>query len=432
MSEIKLFKHQEKALWHILENERCALWAECGLGKTLATIEALKILPKPIIVLAPKRVANHTWVEELGKWWADCDYQLATGTPAKRTKALAADAELYIINFELVPWLVENNEWHYKTVVIDESTRIKNRGSKLFKALRKVAPKWEHLIELTGTPSPNGLMDLWSQLYLIDKGERLGKTITAFRTKWFNAGYMNWTFTPKDFAQKEIEALCKGVCLSLTAEDYLDLPDMMVNDIVIDLPPAARKQYTQLKKDSTIEVREQHITAVNGAALVNKLLQLTSGTAYDEEQEVVAIHDEKIKAIQDIINTIGNENLIVVYQFKHELQRLREAFKVLVEVRDSNTSIDRWNNGEIQLLALHPASAGHGLNLQRGGHHIAWTTPTWNLEYYIQTNARLHRTGQKGAVVVHRIIAADTVDEVIIEAVTKKATVQELLIKSLK
>ncbi|MBT7338254.1 MAG: DEAD/DEAH box helicase [Candidatus Jacksonbacteria bacterium] len=430
---MKLYKHQKKAIKHILDNDRCALWAECGLGKTLATIEALKKLPKPIIVMAPKRVISHTWVDELALWWADCSYQSITGTPAKRKKALEKKADIYLINFEVVPWLIENHKWEYPTVVIDESTRVKNRATKLFKALRKVASKWERLIELTGTPSPNGLTDLWAQLYLIDRGDRLGRTITAFRTRWFIAGYMNWTYEPRECAQKEIEGKCKDVCLSLTASDYLDLPSMIVNDVLVDMPPKAVAHYKNLKKESTTEVSEdQHITATTAATLVNKLLQCTSGSVYDEGGEVVVLHEEKIKALQDIIDTIGGEPLLIVYQYKHELKQLRRAFKGLVEVRDSIGSIKRWNDGEMPLLAIHPASAGHGLNLQHGGRHIVWTTPSWNLEHYIQTNARLHRNGQKGVVIVYRLLVAGSVDEKVIKKVKGKFSIQKLLIEALK
>lgn len=437
VKEIKpqLYPYQKRAVKFIEENKRCALWIECGLGKTAVTIEAFKHLPKPILILAPKRVAVHTWVEELTKWSPELKYAQLSDTPAKRTKALASKADVYIINYELVPWLVEASakRWKFPTVVADESTKLKNRGTKLFKALRKVAKHWERHIQLTGTPSPQGLTDLWSQLYLIDKGKRLGKTLTAFRDRWFNADYMGWNYTPKPHAQKEIEDLCRDKCLSMTAEDYLDLPEMVLTDIIVDLPTKAKQIYNQLKKDLTIEVADdQHITAVNAAVLTNKLLQCTSGVVYDEEGTPIDIHTVKIEAIQDIIDTIGYEPLLVVYQFKSELRALRKAFRHLVEVRDDKDIIDRWNKGQIALMAVHPASAGHGLNLQHGGNHIVWTTPTWNLEHYLQTNARLHRKGQTKPVIVHRLLAENTVDQKVVNAVSNKASIQELLLKSLK
>lgn len=434
VQEVKLFKHQEKGLQHILSNPRCALWAEMGLGKTLTTIEALKQLPKPAIILAPKRVAQHTWPDELKKWAPEMTYAMLADTPAKRKKALEQEADVYIINFELVNWLVEEMPWwRWPTVVIDESTKIKNRATKLFKALRKVAKHWERLIELTGTPSPQGLTDLWSQLFLIDRGERLGRTLTAFRERWFNKDYMGWNYEPKPHAQREIEARCKDVCLSLTAEDYLDLPDIMVDDIIVPLPQLAMRAYKKLQKDLTIEVKkDQHITAVNAASLVNKLLQCSAGIVYDEDGAAFQLHTAKMEAIRDILDTIGNESLLVVYQFRHELELLRVEFEDLVEIRDSDDAMDRWNRGEIKMLAVHPASAGHGLNLQHGGRHLVWTTPTWNLEHYLQTNARLHRTGQTRPVIAYRLVAPSTVDERVLKAIEGKNSVQKLLMDSLK
>lgn len=430
----RLYPYQRKAVKHILDTPRCALFLSCGLGKSFITIEALKQLPKPALVMAPKRVAQYTWPDELRRWAPELTYAMLADTPAKRRKALEQEADVYLINFELVPWLVDEMQWwQWPTVVIDESTKVKNHATKLFKALRKVSKHWERLIELTGTPSPQGLTDLWSQLYLIDQGARLGKTITAFRNRWFTSDYMGWSYEPKPTAQKEIEFRCRDVCLSMTAEDYLDLPDMMVDDIAVPLPSVAAKMYNKLKRDLTLQVADdQHITAVNAAALVNKLLQCTAGTVYDEEGLPIKLHTAKADALRDIQDTIGGESLLVVYQFRHELELLRQEFPELVEIRDSSDAMDRWNRGELEMLAVHPASAGHGLNLQHGGRHVVWTTPTWNLEHYIQTNARLHRTGQTKPVIVYRLVAPGTVDERVLSVVSDKGTVQKLLLDSLK
>jgi len=430
----RLYPYQRKAVKHILDTPRCALFLSCGLGKSFITIEALKQLPKPALVMAPKRVAQYTWPDELRRWAPEMTYAMLADTPARRRKALEQEADVYIINFELLPWLVDEMQWwQWPTVIIDESTKVKNRATKLFKALRKVSKHWERLIELTGTPSPQGLTDLWSQLYLIDHGERLGKTVTAFRNRWFTSDYMGWKYEPKPNAQREIESRCRDVCLSMTAEDYLDLPDMMVDDIAVPLPASAMKVYQRLKKDLTTEISaEQHITAVNAASLVNKLLQCTSGTVYDEDGQHVKLHTAKAEALRDIQDTIGGESLLVAYQFRHELKMLREEFPELVEIRDSADAMDQWNRGELKMLAVHPASAGHGLNLQHGGRHIVWTTPTWNLEHYIQTNARLHRTGQTKPVIVYRLVAPGTVDERVLTALVDKGTVQKLLVDSLK
>lgn len=429
---VKLYEHQEKALTHILENDRCALWLECGLGKTLITIEALKQLPKPAIVLAPKRVVDNTWSSELDKWWPNCNYQLLTGTPTQRNIKVKKDADVYIINFELVTWLITNHKWKYPTVVIDESTKVKNRATKLFKALRKVAGKWKHHIQLTGTPSPKGLIDLWAQVYLLDRGQRLGKTLTAFRDRWFDADYMGWSYEPKINADDEIHNLCSDICISMSKDDYLDLPDMMVTDIRLDLPPKVTNQYNQLKKKLTIEIGDTNVTAMTAGVLTNKLLQLTSGSVYDDNGVILNNHDTKIKAVQDIIDTIGDESLIVVYQFKHELEQLRLAFPDGVELRDRTTSVEEFNNGFIKLLFIHPASAGHGLNLQKGGRHLVWTTPTWNLEHYIQTNARLHRNGQTMPVMIYRLLANNTIDDKVVDSIENKTTVQDALMNALR
>lgn len=429
---MKLYPYQERAVQHVLANKRCALWLEMGLGKSAVTLTALKQLPKPAIVLAPKRVVDHVWEQEASKWYPEAKVVALVGTPKQRLEKLSKKADIYVINFELIPWLIGETSWWWPTVVIDEATRVKNRASKLFKSLRKVAGHWQHVIELTGSPAPNGLVDLWGQLYLLDRGHRLGNTLTAFRDRWFRSDYMGWSYEPLPAAQDEIEFLCSDICLSMTAEDYLDLPDMMVTDIQVDLPADARKQYKQLKDDLVAEIDGEDITAMTAATLVNKLLQLTSGSLYGENDKVVKSHTTKIDALQEILDTIGGESCIVSYQFRHELEQLRKAFPHGVEVRDRTSAVEEWNAGKITLLFIHPASAGLGLNLQHGGRHLVWTTPTWNLEHYQQTNARLHRTGQTRPVMIYRILCVDTVDEKVIASLGSKHAVQSALMNSLK
>ena len=435
MNDLPLYKYQERAKQHILKYPRSALFAGCGLGKSRITIEALKEMEGSTIIMAPKRVIDHTWPEELEKWWPEATYVHLTGTPKARAAALDKPADIYLINFELVAKLVDTigkGGWRWPTVIIDESSRVKNRGTKLFKALRKVAGRWEHLVLLTGTPAPQGLEDLWSQIYLLDRGDRLGKTLTAFRSRWFDADYMGWSYEPKAHAHKEIEVRCSDLCLSMTAEDYLDLPEKLVVDVPVDLPPKALKQYHTLKKELVLEVQDSEVTALTAATLTNKLLQLTSGMVYDEEGNSVHSHGAKLEALEDILLSIGDESCLVVYQYRHELDRLRFKFPELIEVRDNPSTIDDWNRGKIKLLAVHPASAGHGLNLQHGGRHLVWTTPTWNLEHYIQTNARLHRNGQTKPVMIYRLLVAGTVDDKVAAAIEGKAKVQDILMESLK
>lgn len=428
---MKLYPYQERAVEHVLANKRCALWLEMGLGKSAVTLTALKDLPKPAIVLAPKRVVDHVWEQEAAKWYPEAKVIVLTGSPAQRAAKLKLKADIYVINFELITWLIGETVWWWPTVVIDEATRVKNRASKLFKALRKVAGKWQHLIELTGSPAPNGLIDLWGQLYLIDRGDRLGKTLTAFRDRWFNSDYMGWSYTPKTNAQSEIEERCGDVCLSMTAEDYLNLPDKMIQDIRIDLPASAIKSYKELKQDMLSEIDGEVVTAMTAAVLANKLLQLTSGALYDEGGKVVSSHDAKLEAIEDVLNTIGDETCIIVYQFKHELKRLRDKFGG-TEVRDYKEAVEDWNAGKIKLLYIHPASAGLGLNLQHGGRHMIWSTPTWNLEHYQQTNARLYRTGQTKPVMIYRILTSNTIDDRVVDALGSKDAVQTALMNALK
>lgn len=426
---VKLYSYQERGVEHIKRHNRCALWMECGLGKTLTVITALKELPKPALVVAPKRVIDHTWPDELRKW-SDFTHTKLTGTPKQRLEALQQQTDVHLINFELFTWLVgELKSWPYPTVIIDESSRVKNRATKVFKAMRKVCRNWRHHIQLTGTPSPNGLIDLWSQLYLLDAGQRLGKTLTAFRERWFDSDYMGWSYEPKVNAQKEIEARCADICLSMTADDYLNLPEKIVTDISIDLSPAAKKAYKALKTEMVLSLQDTDITAVSAATLANKLLQITSGSVYDEEGNAITLHSQKLDAIDDILDA---EPTIIVYQYRSEVTRLKDKYPQAVDIRTDKTAVERWNRGGIPILLIHPASSGHGLNLQHGGRKIIWMTPTWNLEHYIQTNARLYRNGQTKPVMIYRLLATNTIDEKVATAIEAKQDVQSMLLEALK
>jgi SNF2 family DNA or RNA helicase len=428
-----MYAYQERALAHVQKYARCALFLEPGLGKTRVAIEALKDFPKPAIVLAPKRVIEHTWPDELKKWSPNTKFVSLSVNNGKRALAYNTDADVYLLNYELLDRMFGAEGefvWKFPTVIIDESTKIKNRATKTFRALRRHAGKWQRLIELTGTPSPKSLEDLWTQVYLLDRGERLGRTLTAFRERWFRQGYCAWDRVPLPHAQREIQEKIADICLSMRADDYLNLPEMIVQDIKIELSPPAQAAYKELKRKLILEVADTEITALNAAALTTKLLQLTSGKIYDVSGKSQLIHTAKMDALQDLIEEVGDENLLIVYAFKSELESLRK-FGV-VELRDSHNIVERWNAGKISLLAIHPASAGHGLNLQQGGHHVCWTTPTFNLEWYSQTNARLYRNGQTKPVVIHRLVAAGTVDEHVLQSLESKTIVQDLLMRALK
>jgi len=424
-----LYTHQQRALAHTEQHARCALWMGCGTGKTLVAIEAIRREYLPTLIIGPKRVIDHTWPGELARWWPECRWVSLATTPAKRQDRYALDADVWLVNFELIPKLIEETDWRWPMVVIDESSRVKSRASKLFKALRKVHPHWLRLIELTGTPAPNGLMDLWSQLYLIDGGQRLGKTITAYRERWFKPDFMGWNWTPLSNAQREIEDRCADVALSMHTEDYIDLPALTVLDVPVDLPPKARAAYRDMQAELIAEIDDDSITAASAAVAANKLIQITSGASYSEGGQV-QLHTAKLDALAEVID--GGEPVLIVYQFRHELAAMRARWPELVELRDAPDAVERWNAGALPLMAIHPASAGHGLNLQGGGRVMVWTSPTYNLEHYEQTCARLYRNGQTRPVVIYRLLAADTIDQRVIDVLGRKAGVQNALLAALK
>lgn len=424
-----LYAHQRRALKHTETHDRCALWMGCGTGKTLVAIEAIKRAWLPALIVAPKRVIDHTWPDELAKWWPDCDWVSLATTPAKRDRILSQPPhEVTLVNYELLPKV--SDRWQWDMVVLDESTRIKNRASLTFKALRKVSNRITRLIELTGTPLPNGLMDLWSQLYLLDGGERLGRTITAYRERYFLRDYSGFRYTPTATAQRDIEELCRGVCLTMRTEDYIDLPPLNVIDVEVDLPPPARKAYNDMRKELIAEVGGEPVTAVSAATMADKLLQITSGAVYDADQRTHHLHTAKLDALDEIIS--GGEPVLVIYRYRSELDALRQRYPHTVELRDSADSVAKWNAGEVPLLAIHPASAGHGINLQHGGRVAVWLSPTYNLEHYEQANARLYRNGQKKPVTIYRLLAAGSIDTRVVQILCGKGDTQSALMAALK
>ncbi len=428
---MKLRPYQLRALAHVLKHPKSALHLQPGLGKTAITIAALKELPKPALVVAPKRVIDHTWPTELSQWWPEARVQSLSQSRPRRAVAAATPAEVYLVNYELLATLWGGElEWRYPTVVLDESTKVKSHQSKAFKTLKAHMGRTRHLIELTGTPAPNSLLDLWSQLYLLDGGQRMGKTITACRERWFRQSYNGFGWTAQSYALPQITERIADLCLSMVSSDYLDLPPIVTNDIVIDLPAPARAAYDAMRKTMVATVGDSVIGATTAATVAGKLLQITSGQIYNDEGDAQLVHSAKMDALRELIEQLGAEPLLVVYQYKHELAQLRELGAV--ELRDSRDTIERWNSGKLPLLAIHPASAGHGLNLQHGGRHLCWTTPTYNLEHWEQANARLHRGGQSGGVIVHRIIADRTIDERIVQVVAGKGDIQGAVMEALK
>ena len=435
--------YQKKATERILQQKRVGLFLDMGLGKTVITLTAIKELIEDfaiwkVLVIAPKRVAEDTWSREHEKWdhLSGLRISKVLGTPAQRMKALKAEADIYVIGRDNVKWLVElmGKSWPFDMVVIDELSSFKNPSAQRFKALRKVIPASDRVVGLTGTPSPNGLMDLWAEIYLLDRGERLGTTISAYREKYFRAGarngYIVYKWEPYSYSQKEIERKISDICMSMSAEDYLELPERMDNEIRIRLSPKEMKQYDQMEREQLLRIDDEAVVALNAAAVMNKLLQMANGSVYSDGGDVVRIHEKKLEALEEIIDTTG-EPVLVFYSFRHDLEAIKKRIPDAREL-ESSEDIARWNQGEIPVLLCHPASVGYGLNLQDGGHVIVWYGLTWSLELYQQANARLYRQGQQKAVIIHHLIAEGTVDEQVMRALQHKDTSQSALLAALK
>jgi SNF2 family DNA or RNA helicase len=387
-------------------------------------------------VIAPKRVAEDTWSREHDKWehLAGLKISKVLGTAGQRKAALEADADIYIINRENVCWLCDNYKWDFDTVIIDELSSFKSNKAQRFKALKKVRPKISRIVGLTGTPAPNGLLDLWPQMNILDMGERLGRFIGGYRERFFLPDKRNrdiiYSYKPKAGAEEKIYALISDICISMKAIDYLQMPEYLSSNVVVEMSEKEKKLYSGLENDMVLSVGEDELDAVNAAALSNKLLQMANGAVYGEDKKVLSIHDRKLDALEDLIEAANGKPVLVAYWFKHDRERIKARFSV----RDIDTAEDiaDWNDGKIPVALIHPASAGHGLNLQEGGSTIIWFSLTWSLELYQQLNARLWRQGQKNTVVIEHIVTKDTVDEDVIRALEKKDAGQSALIEAVK
>lgn len=444
--EAKLHEYQEYSKDWILDHPYCALFLDMGLGKSLTTLTAIDELLNTfevienVLVIAPLSVAEKTWSDEIEKWdhLNHLTFSKVLGSRQQRMAALAKKADVYLINRENVEWLVDHyrKDWPFRTVIIDESSSFKSPSAKRFKALRKVRPMIERLVELTGTPSPNNLMDLWSQIYLLDQGERLGKTITAFRNHYFTPASQNghivysWALLPG--AEEAIYKKISDICVSMKAKDYLKLPPRTNNVIEVELSGADWKKYKELERHYVLELEGSDVVASNAATLSNKLLQMANGCIYDENGEAKPIHEKKLDALERVIEESQGQPVLVFYQYKHDLSRIQERFKQAKVLDVSAGDIKKWNEGKIPVLLAHPQSAGHGLNLQAGGHIIVWFGLTWSLEFYQQANARLDRQGQQNPVIVHHLVAKGTIDEDVMRALETKEVGQEALMASVK
>jgi len=421
------------------------------LSKTVITLTAINELRynrwavSRCLVVAPKKVAEATWQNEAAKWDHLQHLRIVTvlGNANKRIRALHTPGDIWVINRENVPWLAEyyRNSWPFDMVVLDESSSFKNPSSKRFKALRMVRPRIRRLIELTGTPAPNGLEDLWAQLYLLDGGRRLGKTVSSFRESFFvqgpsYPGQAYRTYLPQKGAEERIRAAIADICVSMKAEDYLELPEFITHEIPVALDANAEKAYKKLEREMLLEVDEQTITAGTAAVLNGKLLQLCSGAVYDANGEAVDIHTCKLEAFMETVERLHGEHALVFYWFQHELNRLLAALvktDLRVRVYQGPGEERDWNAGAVDLLLAHPASCGYGLNLQQGGHHAIWyTLPNWNLELLDQANRRLHRQGQQFPVISHLLLVQGGMDEDMAASLREKGNVQESMLRALR
>ncbi|MBV4427135.1 DEAD/DEAH box helicase [Clostridium tyrobutyricum] len=424
------------------------IWVWVEIGKTISTLTAVDELlflgdVNKVLVIAPLRVAEDTWSTEVQKWdhLKNLKISKVLGTPKQRIKAIETKADIYVTNRENVDWLVTLyfGNWPFDMCVIDELSSFKSSRAKRFRSLRKVRPYFKRIVGLTGTPAPNSLIDLWPQLCILDGGVRLGKTIGSYREQYFKPGnrnqYVVYNWNLKEGSEKAIEDKISDICVSMKAKDYLDLPERIDNVIKVNLPTDVLKKYKELEKDLVLELDKDDITAANAAVLTNKLLQMSNGAIYSEKHEVVEIHQEKLKALLDIIETANGKPVLVFYSFKHDFDRIVEFLKSkkikAVGLKDSK-DIKKWNEGKIPILLIHPASAGHGLNLQYGGNIIVWFGLTWSLELYQQANARLHRQGQKETVVINHIVSKDTVDEDVMQSLENKEINQDILLEAVK
>lgn len=437
-------EYQEYAKRFIIEHPEAAIFLDCGMGKTVITLTAIQELindyfdVKRVLVIAPLRVGLTSWPAEIAKWdhLKNLRYSVAIGSTAKRIAALNdKTAQIVIINRENVDWLIKYNRFDFDMVVIDELSSFKSHKSKRFKALMSKRPLVKRIVGLTGTPSSNGLMDLWAQFKLLDFGKRLGRFIGNYREWYFRPDKMNgpivYSYKPLPFAEKEIYEKISDITISMSALDHLKMPELIVNEVEVEMNPHEQGKYDGLKQEMMMEIPDGVITAANAASLTNKLSQMANGRIYDEDKNIIHIHDQKLDALEDIIESANGQPVLVAYWFKHDLEAIKERFKV----REIKTSADiaDWNDKKISVAVIHPASAGHGLNLQSGGNILVWYGLTWSLELYQQTNARLWRQGQtSGTVVIQHIVCKDTVDGNILKALKAKNTTQSALIDAVK
>ena len=436
--------YQNYAKDFILAHKVSALFLDCGLGKTITTLTAINELMydsfeiSKVLIIAPLRVAQSTWKEEIEKWdhLNLLRYSIAVGDEKERLKALKQNSDIYIINRENVDWLVTKSgiDFNFGMLVIDELSSFKSHTSKRFKSLLKIRPYFERVVGLTGTPSSNGLMDLWAEFRVLDLGERLGRYITHYRNEYFlpdkRNGAVIFSYKPQPNAEERIYRRLADMTISMKSTEYLKMPELIRNELEINLDEEDQMKYKRFKKEMVMTIKEKEIDAINAASLSNKLIQLANGSIYDEAKNFYEIHNKKLDKLEEIIESANGKPVLIAYWFKADKERIEKRFKVR-EIKTAD-DIKQWNKGMIDLALIHPASAGHGLNLQSGGSTLVWFSLTWSLELYQQTNARLYRQGQKDTVVIHHLITKNTIDEDIMKSLKRKDKTQEALMRAVK
>ena len=441
-----LHNYQIYSIEFLIENKYCGLLMEPGLGKTIITLTAIDELMhnrfevQRVLVVAPLRVARDTWSNECGKWnhLRHLKLSMVLGSENERVKAINRTADIYIINRENLKWLINHygRNFPYDMVVLDELSSFKDSSSKRFRAMKTVRPFVKRVVGLTGTPAPNGLLDLWPQVYLLDMGKRLGRYISVYRNDYFvpdkRNGQIVFSYKPKPYAEKQIYQKIGDICVSMKSIDYIKMPDRVDNFIEVNMSKNEKALYDRLERDTLLSFAEGDIDAVNAAALATKLLQMANGAVYDENKRVKHIHYKKLEALEDLYESANGKPVLIFYTYKHDRDRILALIGKDARVLDSSQDITEWNNGNIKAAVAHPASTGHGLNLQAGGSTIIWYGLTWSLELYQQANARLWRQGQKDTVVVHHLITKDTIDEQVLRVLQKKEKGQTALMNAVK
>ena len=441
--------YQKYCIDRVVEEPFIELMLDMGLGKTVIVLKSIMELKfyrfqiSKVLIIAPKKVAEATWCNEAAKWdeLRPLRFSLVLGSAKQRLAALDAKADIYVTNRENTKWIVEHykHAWPFDMVVLDEASSFKSHQAQRFKAMKAIRPRLKRLVELTGTPTPKGLIDLWAQIYLLDGGKRLGRTISTYRDLFFVPDQRNaqmvFSYKPRAGAEEAIYEAISDIAVSMKAEDYLSLPDCIYETIPVKLDEKAQRGYTELERETLLQIDDATITAGSAGVLTNKLLQLCDGAVYDAEGNVRIVHDCKIEAFMETVEQLNGQHALVFYNFQHDRDRLMDALAktgLRARVYKDAQDADDWNAGLIDILLAHPASCAYGLNLQQGGHHIIWFGLTWSLEQYQQANKRLHRQGQQMPVIIHHLVVQGGVDETVIESLSAKENVQNRLLSALK